>query len=98
MTTADEFSEFHRRLDDFQSRLNQKTQQLEAGGSLSSAHREKISAMHKQSDTLRQKLQSAGRASWTAAKKELETEWHILTHAFDHWAEHVDKGFGTRDK
>ena len=96
MPSTDEFSEFHKRLDDFDIRLKEKTRQLEGGRSLSSDQKKNIDAIHAKAIALRRKVEGASPSSWGAMKKELETEWNILCHAFEHWADHVDTGFWQR--
>lgn len=98
MPSTDEFSEFHKRLDDFDGRLKEKTRQLEGGRSLSPDHRKEIDAIHAKAIELRRKVEGASPSSWGAMKKELETEWHTLSHAFEHWANHVDTSFWQRRK
>lgn len=96
MSSADEFSQFHKRLEDFESRLKKKTQQLEADISLSPDRRQSIDEFHAKSSALRRKLQETSQSSWGGMKKELETEWNILSHAFERWTKHVDTDFSSR--
>ena len=97
MTAPDELSEFHKRLDDFASRIGKKAEQLEISKKLSPEHQKKMDEMRAKGDALKTRLQEAEPSSWAAMKKELEAEWDILTHSFEHWAEHVDTGFRRRD-
>ena len=98
MSTTDELSAFRKRLSDFDSRFEAKTRQLTGGRSVSRDQRGNIDAIHAKAAALRRKLQGASPSSWGAMKKELETEWKILSHTFERWASHVDTDFQHRRK
>ena len=96
MTSTEELSEFHKRLENFDSRLKKKTRQLEAERSRSRSRRKDVDAIHAKAAALRRKLRGTSPSSWGAIKKELETEWNILSHSFERWASHVDTDFQHR--